>query len=471
MGSAYSISSVVSRRNKKRQAQYSVNEASYMYPLYKTSIQESTYNFENIRDSIYNWSSYSHSIGNNWSKVMQLFETVDKYGTPYQLDECAAIINRDILPYFQSPSGYKKDLLYRLKESCSDHMKSHINHMIEILDEEIECDRVLTNFDVLSRRFDINKLISTNIFFEDAVVDTVYTLCSLIDTYNIDFHTKFCISAESTLYSVFNTIGSDPIEEHYLKKKLDEQSLLETVFDYFLINYGRNHVEKFLDEMEDVCNKDPFIGTRLDQYINQLRQTQARSYIESVTPVKIQKQIIDDSLYGRSKDMDDLILIRESATNTLHELSPDQIERNRQEALQRIKLSPLQTVDLVSNAISVTLEHCNPSNVDKKVHNTLSTVFYSLITLGEGMSVSLFPKVFDSLFENLTRKQDDSSKPVVLKEMTDHESSVSQKLKQCNDIEKKHRIEVYLEELESTIQSISKTTTPSEKEDNDNGTV
>jgi hypothetical protein len=223
--------------------------------------------------------------------------------------------------------------------------------------------------------------------------------------------------------------------------------------------------------MEDVCNKDPFIGTRLNQYINQLRQTQAKSYIESVTPVEIQKQIMDDSLYGRSKDMNDLILIRESATNTLHELSPEQIERNRQEALQRIKLSPLQTVDLVSNAISVTLEHCNPSNVDKKVHNTLSTVFYSLITLGEGMSVSLFPKVFDSLFENLSRKQDDSSKPVVLKEMNDHESSVSQKLKQCNDIEKKHRIQVYLEELESTIQSISKTTTPSEKEDNDNGTV
>lgn len=455
MGSTYSISSVISRRNKKRQAQYSFNESSCMYPLYKTSLQESTYNYENIRDAIYHWNSYSHSIGNNWSKVMQLFETVDKYGTPQQLDECATIINRDILPYFQSPSGYKKDLLYRLKESCSDHMKSHINHMIEILDEEIECDRVLTNFDVLSKRFNINKLISSNIFFEDAVVDTVYSLCSLIDTYNIDYHTKFCIAAESTLYSVFNTIGSDPIEGEYLKKKLNEQSLLETVFDYFLINYGRNHVDKFLDEMSVVCNRDPFVGSSLNQYINQLRKVQAQSYMEEVVPVEIHREVLDDSLYGRSQSMNDLILIRESATRVLHEFSLEEIQRKSEEALERIKLAPTQSVSLVKSAISSILVPCRAEDLAKGTHNALSTAFYALITLGAGITVGAFGLVLGGIASYIISKnvQKEYLKDAI-KEWKDHKYSVAQKVKQCSDAEKKRRMEAYLEEVESTLAKL-----------------
>lgn len=459
MGSSYSISSVIKRKSKKRQGQNIVNEScKSMYPLYKTSTLEESYNYPNIRDSIYHWNDYSQTIGHNWSKVMSLFETVDKYGTQLQLNECATIINRDIIPYFQNPSVIKRDIYKLLNENhkISDHMKSHLISMTENLDEAIECDRVLTNFNIISKRFNINNFVSNNILFEDAVTDTIYSLCSLIDTYDIDYRTKFCLAAESTLYSVYNVIGNDPLEEEYLSKKLNQTSLLETVFDYFLINYGRNHVDKFLDEMSEVCSKDPFIGTELDGYINQLRKLQAQSYIENVSVVEGSTlNYLDDSIYGLNENMDNFAQIRESAINAMNEMSIGDIQSKAKEVLERIKIAPVQTVSLLKHAISTILVPCRAQDLAKGTHNVLSITFYTLITIGATISVGAFGIIFGTIASILAAKaiQKEYLKDAI-QEWREHKYSVDRKIKECTDIEKKRRMITYQEQVISTLAKL-----------------
>lgn len=46
------------------------------YPLYET--YKTNYNFENIRESVYNWKSFSDNTTNNFNKVLELFEFVLK---------------------------------------------------------------------------------------------------------------------------------------------------------------------------------------------------------------------------------------------------------------------------------------------------------------------------------------------------------------------------------------------------------
>ena len=88
------------------------------------------------------------------------------------------------------------------------------------ISEQTDCDRVLNNHKTISKRFNIDRVVSSNIYFEDAFTETVYTLCSLIDTYNMDLKSKFCNSAELAMYCI-NECG----------EKIDNKKLLETIID------------------------------------------------------------------------------------------------------------------------------------------------------------------------------------------------------------------------------------------------
>ena len=82
MGTAIPINLVEKRR--KHLLSKNLNE-SKIYPLYKT--YNEIYNYENLKDSINNWSFYSESMGRNLSKLMELYTLVATKGTDSQLRE------------------------------------------------------------------------------------------------------------------------------------------------------------------------------------------------------------------------------------------------------------------------------------------------------------------------------------------------------------------------------------------------
>jgi hypothetical protein len=179
--------------------------------------------------------------------------------------------------------------------------------------------------------------------------------------------------------------------------------------------------------------------------------------MEEVVPMPISKQIMDDSLYGMSHEMNDLVLIRESAVKVLHELSFDEITRKAEEAVERIKLAPTQTVSLVKSAIAAIMVPCRAEDIGKGTHNALSTIFYALITIGSAISAGAFGLVFGALLSYILSKtvQKEYLKDAI-KEWRDHKFSVSQKIKQCNDVEKKRRMEAYYAEVCDTLDKLEK---------------
>ena len=444
------------RKRRKKQGKL-LEHTHNIYPLFQNSLEKDSYNYHNIRESIERWNNYSSSIGGNWNQVMKLYETVNQYGSKDQLQECTNIINTKILPYLESPSIMRKDIYKRMNESSSDIYKSCMYSMIECLNENIESDRLLKNYEIISKRFNIHKLVEENLFYEDAITETVYSLCSLVDTYQLDYKTKFCIAAESALLSIYDIIGDNIIEEEYLRDKVTDQSILETVLDYFLINYGRNNTEKFLDEMEDTCHKDYFITEQLDPYINHLRKVNASLYTEEVIPLANSQVFMhgDDKLYGMINDPDQYRIIRESAQQlVLNEVELSDIKQKVNDMVDKIKIAPTQAASMIKQAISSIFVTTRAEDIGKGTHNALSILFYAAITLG-AFTMGIVPGILASICSWTISK---ASQKIYLKdaiqEWREHKYSLERKIKECNDSEKKRRMEAYLVNVESTLEKL-----------------
>ena len=459
----YHIKLVLIRKRKKNLSESSTKDDS-IYPLRKASVTKESYDYENIRNAIRHWDLYSKSVGNNWNNMMKLCETVSTLGNINQLRECTSIINTEIIPYLSASSMIKKDVYKKMSRSHSDDMKSCYYSMMESLNENIECDRVINNHDLISKRFNIDKLIANNILFEDAIPETLYSLCSLIDTYDIDYRSKFCIAAEMALYTTYNTIGEDIIEEQHLKDKLSSKSILEHVLDYFLINYGRNNTLKFLDEMQECCHKDSFIKNQLDSYIDHYRKLHAQSYIEHVSPIPLSDiafSYADESIYGLTRDLDQYRSIREETEllarpkKAIDDMS-NMIDKAKG-FIDTLKMAPSNAINSLKSAIAAVLVPCRVEDLEKGTSNALSYVFYAFITLGMFSVGGALSGIF-ALIANyiIAKKAQKIHLKQSLQAWTKHKVSVKRKIDSCSDAEKKRRMEAYLSQIDTTIDKIEK---------------
>lgn len=83
------------------------------------------------------------------------------------------------------------------------------------------CDRVIRNESRLSRRFDLQKLITENMY--QGCRHTVFELCSLLDTYDISSKAKLNIALENVSYALFKS-----------GQKIDLNEVTEYIAEYFL---------------------------------------------------------------------------------------------------------------------------------------------------------------------------------------------------------------------------------------------
>lgn len=486
--SARPIDAVMIRKRKKEV----MARPKGVYPLYTTSINEETFNFDNIKSSMYMWESYSDNWYNNWQQLLGLYESVIKYGTKQQLQEAADLINTSVIPYSINPSVMKESITNLLSNSSrlnvapDRHNDTQVlyNDMLQNLTEVMECDRVQNNYNMISNRFNINKIIENNILYEDAVTESIYTVCSLIDTYSLDYKTKFCVASESVLLSVYNTIGTEPIEEAYLKDKISTQGLLETVADYFLINYGRANTEQFLTEMEDAAHKDPFIRESLDSYFKRVRiahnqmltedwsdslenDTLKKYPVEDYSTYKdrivqetensIQSKYYDDSLMGLAADLEQFQVMRENTEKLvgLQEFNLEDLANKTQEMMTKIKMLPSQSIGALKTAIQSILVPCRQEDIAKGTHNALSMIFYCAITLGwfmmGGPLAGALGAILTYTFSKVTQKKYFQT---AIQEWREHKYSVQRKLKSCDDPEKRRRMEAYISQIEHDIKQM-----------------
>lgn len=122
--------------------------------------------------------------------------------------------------------------------------------MLEKCKVYAECDRLLNNYNTISKRFNLDKVFIEN--GRRSVSDIVVDLCEKIDTYNISNDIKFCTVIETAWY------GFESYSIPYIKS-----DILETTVNYFLfkpdgIKSCRNILETtlFFDKEKDMKNID-----------------------------------------------------------------------------------------------------------------------------------------------------------------------------------------------------------------------
>lgn len=441
MGAAIPINLVEKRR--KHLLSNNLNEHK-IYPLYKT--YNEIYNYENIKDSISKWAFYSESMGQNLSKLMELYSLVSTKGTQSQIREITNFLKEEI-SYIDSPYVLKKQL--SIISENNEYAKEIINSIVE----NSECDRLLKNYNAISKRFNIDKFMRNNIIYEDGIVDGIYGLCSLIDTYNIDIPSRFCISSELALYS-FDKINRGSVQPNVI---------LENVIDYYLVNYGVNDLNSFFNEMEKSCKKDMFI------------QEDGIAYLQYLKNINKNFTLNEDGSYefnceeNKNNDYEneplfylDLMLkyndncYNTNESNSLLPINEFSISDTIKNIVTKIKLAPVKSISLFKAGIRAIFVTTRLQDIAKGTRNALALCFYGFVVISAfTLSLAIGLLAFIVTFI-LSRCVDKSYLKEAITEWKEHKYSIERKIKECNDPEKKRKLEAYLSKVEAGIDKLEK---------------
>ena len=130
-------------------------------------------------------------------------------------------------------------------------VKEAYENMINKIERIIHCDRVLENYNSISKRFNLEILFNENTRI-NGVRDTIVELCKRIDTYDIPDSVKFNTVIETALYG----FGSNNLD-------FKKSEILETAIDYFFLKGNGVDAYKeileatlFFDKEKDMGNID-----------------------------------------------------------------------------------------------------------------------------------------------------------------------------------------------------------------------
>ena len=222
------------------------------YPLY-TSYQE-RYDFQNIRESLDAWNSYSNEVEDNVDKMLELFNIVNEKGSLREIDAAATIITSNLLSV--SECG---NFIYQLKQV------KNTEPIIDALEEAVICDKLVKNYSDLCNRFNVNEYIQENAY-KDNFSECIYELCSFIDTYKLGIDTKFRMALDEIQFGFARNHISYPVEK-----------IVEDVTSYFLTDIMKPNDKnrEILNIMDKTIDSDPFYSDKDKSYITYCKAIRA----------------------------------------------------------------------------------------------------------------------------------------------------------------------------------------------------
>lgn len=151
------------------------------------------------------------------SKVTKVINSIMESGSDSQKEETMRYINNNLIPKLNrdTTSIFVNQIDKKL---LNENYTNSINNTISIYKE---CDRVLNNDKKLAKRFNFDKFIQEN-YNKKTPKELVFSLCEMIDTYNISPKQKYYIALESVQYALYNS----PV-------KMD--NVVKDITDYFLL--------------------------------------------------------------------------------------------------------------------------------------------------------------------------------------------------------------------------------------------
>lgn len=159
------------------------------------------------------------------------------------------------------------------------------------------CDRVIENYNKVSKRFNLEVLINENTRI-NGVGDTVVELCNRIDTYQMPTAVKFNTVIETAFYG---------FESNNIDYKKSE--LLETAIDYFLFKPdGRKSCKEileatlFFDKNEDMGNIDILMEDEPEQTEEPIDQLLQRHYGDNNISIPVKESKEFEDIFNKFKE-------------------------------------------------------------------------------------------------------------------------------------------------------------------------
>jgi hypothetical protein len=301
--------------------------------------------------------------------------------------------------------------------------------------EQVECDRVLSNYNVVSKRFNIDKHFIYGINENRSPTDIIYSFCDMIDTYDSDFKTKFCIASECALYVN---------DKNYLD--LSNKTILENIIDYHLMQYGNRDMEKFVDNMKDSILKDQFIDESAEEYIE---------FLDDVYQ-HMNENIFSEDIENHFNSNTDITILEaydeyKNLSNSLKNLYETAMLDKADRLIARYKISLIKNKKTIENAIKSLLVVHILRDIKKGTSNALSLVFFSAL-MGGAFAFGAIPGIL-GLITTYTLQQ--SIQEVYLRDSIkaweNHREMVENKLDNTYDNATKKKLLSYISELDSNI--------------------
>ena len=281
------------------------SQANYNIPNLCSCLTEK-YSYNNAKIILENWQALANDEDTALAKAIEVFKLVIENDTESNIRNAASIIEGKIIPKLRNAKQtrhlnnykigwlkhkhtsmlndtkdnetavqrakanggylgnslhpnrkYKRDIFGRKmgeekknneEEQNQEVAEECFNNFIQIAYVNEQCDRVLNNHAKLSKRFNLDAKVRSCPLNEASLQNCIYSICSLIESYDIPFGVMYNIALENTMYlMVKNCIP------------VSNQFILETVTDYFLmeeVTDARLHDMKYILENSKFFSDD-----------------------------------------------------------------------------------------------------------------------------------------------------------------------------------------------------------------------
>lgn len=120
--------------------------------------------------------------------------------------------------------------------------------MVEQATKIVSVDRILENYNKLSKRFNIDRIIQENTVCND-VADTCVEVCNLVDTYDMPVKARYNTALETVWYGL-----------HKNGFTFNENEVVTTISDFYMASGGNSFACKSILEASMVFDKGDYIG-------------------------------------------------------------------------------------------------------------------------------------------------------------------------------------------------------------------
>lgn len=305
-----------------------------------------------------------------------------------------------------------------------------------------ECDRIVENYSKISKRFNIDHMVS-EIAYPNDIYHVVLEIARCMDTYNIPFKSKYCNALEASYYALNKNNMNYPNDK-----------IIEAVTDYFIFSSGLN--ESNLEDIKEVKDisiifgKDDFDS--IDYFFDEPEEFEdntATDLVEAYCSPFNEKFTLKKDIKNKEKE---LKKAGRGLVKAAKQGNPDErLDRKTKREIDDFRKECAKDPDNKNNisrlkALISSIFSKSPYQIVFELPNFFAIIRGSFVIVGTYINpvLGLIAFITNQILKmTFSRKQTEK----IIKAYQDEIDSVKSKLEKTSDKETKSNLEKYLAEL------------------------